>query len=166
MYQQFRPNKFASASLCTNKLDKRNLASYKFVKLYGHMHSGSLDKSPPPHLIHVVHMKYIFLHVYLCRAVHFWELLGMMKQNMKKIIIFWYFAVLFASASIKLKKKSFPWRVRFYMLGGMFHIHAGDFTWLAWEIVSRHETHAQCARVDSPDICTHPNSSNWYLGVI
>ena len=48
MYQQFRPNKFASASLCTNKLDKRNLASYKFVKLHGHMHSGSLDKSPPP----------------------------------------------------------------------------------------------------------------------
>ena len=91
------------------------------------------------------------------KAVNFWELLGVRNQNMKEKNIFCS-AVLFASVSVKLcigfnfekkwqaknkkKKVIFLWCVGFYMLGGMFHIHMGDFTCLAWEreIVSRHES--------------------------
>ena len=31
------------------------------------------------------------------------------------------------------KRLCFPWCVRLYMFGGMFRIHAGDFTCLTWE---------------------------------
>ena len=50
------------------------------------------------------------------------------------------------------KRLCFPWYMRFYMLGGMFRIHAGDFRERerAWELVSRLENHVQYMRVDSP----------------
>ena len=106
------------------------------------------------------------------------------KMKKKIIILQNYF--LFASVSIKLcisfnfkkkwqakknlKKKTnkkqnknrlcqlFLWCRRFCMRVGMFCIDA-DFIFLAWEMVSRCEIHAQCVRVDSPGLlCKALNS--------
>ena len=104
-----------------------------------------------------------FVKAYCIRAVNLWELLGVRNQNIKKkkknyILQFFLrlrpsncISVLTLRKSDKQRKKRlcFPWCVRFYILGGMFHIRGRFYMFgvRTWEIVSRCETHAQCVEL-------------------
>ena len=101
---------------------------------------------------------------HFCRAINFWELLGVWNQNMKKKIFNSSFCVCVYQIvdRFKLKEKVTSKKKKnhkFSLMGEILHawqdiLHSwGRFYMLGvrvWEIVSRHETRTQCVIVDSP----------------